>query len=62
MQHKSPVVREAEEIISNYKKKQSALSHRFRIKKRRKLPPGFFLLFGVGISIVFWVMLFFWIF
>lgn len=58
MQHKSAVVREAEEIIANYIKKQSALSERFRIKKKRKPPLGIFLLLGVGITVVFWTVFF----
>lgn len=58
MQHRSTVVREAEEIIANYIKKQSALSERFRIKKKRKPPFGFFLLLGVGITVIFWTVFF----
>ena len=58
MEHKSAVVREAEEIIANYIKKQTALSHRFRIKKKRNHPKGLFLLFGIGVAVIFWVVFF----
>ncbi len=52
MYHKSAVVQEAEEIIENYIKKQEALSKRFRIKSKRKIHSGVFLLLGLGVTIL----------
>lgn len=58
MNRKSAVVQEAEEIIENYIRKQGALSRKFQIKSKRKHHGGFFLLLGLGVTVLLGILLF----
>ncbi len=65
MDSKKTVLREAEEIIETYIKKQRALSRRFRNKnkasKRHNLK-GIGLLLALGLSFMLWGLILWWIF
>ncbi len=65
MDSKKTVLREAEEIIETYIKKQQALSRRFHKKnkesKRHNLR-GIGLLLSLGVSLLLWGLILWWIF
>lgn len=62
MEQKNTVIREAEAIIENYIQKQQTLSRGFHKKSKRHNPKGIGLLLSVGISLLLWGLMLWWIF
>ena len=62
MGSKKTVLQEAEEIIETYIRKQQAISRRFDKKSKRRNLRGIGLLLSLGVSLLIWGLLLWWIF
>ena len=62
MESKKTVLREAEEIIETYIRKQQAISRRFYKKSKRHNPKGIVLLLSLAVSLSLWGLVFWWFF
>ena len=62
MEKKNAVIREAEEIIEHYIKKQQGIARHFHKKSKRRNPKGIGLLLCLGGSLLVWGLLIWWIF
>lgn len=62
MERKNAVLREAEEIIEKYIARHGGKTPRFYQKRKRPNPKGLGLVFGLGISLLLWGLMLWWIF